>query len=273
MFAHQQCWFLFGLILLQTAIAASADDQQRDSRDVTIKTKGKWKLTDARSAYREISEGKQFEVKLRGWLVDYGLPQLQKEFSATLDIGETSWQLDVTGDTELAKLLSKLNGRQVMVHGVARSEPITLTHSVVGVTVKSIDPAEATNENTRIEELEVRVDILQKRMKSTLQMFAKSQKDRELEIALPEASEAVPLTVASREIVVAIDDDGKIRVDKKLLTTDQLEKRLHLATKSNSSLSVIIQADKRVEFRHVTTVMNTCNKLGIHDYSVSVMEK
>lgn len=97
-----------------------------------------------------------------------------------------------------------------------------------------------------------------------------AQEDRELDVVLPAASEAKPMTVAPRELFVNIDHQGRYFVDGKTLTGDEVEAVLLQAVTDNPvNQSVIIRADRRVQLDAAVFVMNLCNRVGIHDYSLT----
>lgn len=97
-----------------------------------------------------------------------------------------------------------------------------------------------------------------------------AQEDRELDVVLPSASEARPLTETPRELFVNIDREGHYFVDGRKVTADEVERVLNQAVANNpASQSIVIRADKRVAFDYVVTVMNLCNRAGVRDYSVT----
>ena len=98
-----------------------------------------------------------------------------------------------------------------------------------------------------------------------------AQEDRELDVVLPAASEAKPMTVQPRELFVNIDHAGNYFVDGKTLTSDEVEAVLRQAATDNPvNQSVIIRADKRVQLDYAVFVMNLCNKVGIYDYRLTI---
>ena len=100
-----------------------------------------------------------------------------------------------------------------------------------------------------------------------------AQEDRELDVLLPSASEAKPLIVQPKELFVNVDKDGQFYVNGKIITAEEVEHVLRQAIADNPvSQSVIIRADRRVEFDYVVTVMNLCNRVGILDYTVSTQD-
>ncbi len=95
------------------------------------------------------------------------------------------------------------------------------------------------------------------------------QEDRELDVVLPSASEAKPMTVQPQELFVNIDHDGKVFVGGKVLDEQELLRLLQETAVNKVGQSVIIRADKRVQFSYVALVMNLCNRAGIFDYTVA----
>ncbi len=98
-----------------------------------------------------------------------------------------------------------------------------------------------------------------------------AQEDRELDVMLPSASEARPLTVQPREIFINVDQRGRYFVDGSTLTGPEVENVLEQASADNPvNRSVIVRADKRVPLDFVVFVLNACNKAGITDYSLTI---
>ena len=101
-----------------------------------------------------------------------------------------------------------------------------------------------------------------------------AEEDRELDVMLPSASEAKPLTVQPRELLINIDHNGQYFVDHKMLGGDEIEQVLKRAVTDNPmNQSVIIRSDKRVQLDYVVFVLNACNKAGIFDYSLTTEGK
>lgn len=97
-----------------------------------------------------------------------------------------------------------------------------------------------------------------------------AEEERSLEVVLPSASEARPLTATPKEVFVNVDRDGKYFVDGRTMLIDEVEAVLRQAVANNpGNQTVIIRADKRVSFDAVVGVMNACNKVGAKDYRVT----
>lgn len=98
--------------------------------------------------------------------------------------------------------------------------------------------------------------------------FAKE--DRALDVQLPAASEAMPLTAKLKEIFVNVDKTGRFYMENRMVTEDEVDAFLQRAARDNPvNQSVIIRADKRVPLDSVVKVMNLCNRAKITDYQLT----
>lgn len=97
--------------------------------------------------------------------------------------------------------------------------------------------------------------------------------ERRLDIVLPSATSAVPMTSKPREVVVDIDSDGKIYMRGKVTPMKELEELLKAAVANNpTNQSVVIRADQAASFQPVVNVMDVCNRTGVSDYSVTTQD-
>ena len=102
--------------------------------------------------------------------------------------------------------------------------------------------------------------------------FAQEQ-ERQMDLLLPEASEAQPLTSKPRETFVNIDAEGRYFLGGKILPLDELDSALKLTWVNNPDrASVIIRADKRCPWQFVVAAVNACLKANIRQYRVTVLE-
>ncbi|HVW39642.1 MAG TPA: biopolymer transporter ExbD [Pirellulales bacterium] len=96
------------------------------------------------------------------------------------------------------------------------------------------------------------------------------EQERELDVVLPQASEAMPLTAKPKELFVNIDREGRYVVNGQQHNDVALLATLQQAAASNPGRqTVIIRADKRCVWQFVVNVMNLCNKARIRDYRVT----
>lgn len=99
------------------------------------------------------------------------------------------------------------------------------------------------------------------------------EEERRLDIVLPTATSAVPMTGKPREIVIDIDDDGNVYLGGQTTTFGDLERLLKAAVAKNpTNQTAVIRADRSASFQPVVTVMDVCNQSGITDYSVTTQE-
>jgi biopolymer transport protein ExbD len=100
-----------------------------------------------------------------------------------------------------------------------------------------------------------------------------SMKERELDVVLPQASEAMPLIARPKELFVNVDVDGHYAVKQAQQSEQELLRLLEQAEADNPGrATVVIRADKRCRWQFVVTVMNLCNQAKIRDYRVSTAE-
>ncbi len=100
-----------------------------------------------------------------------------------------------------------------------------------------------------------------------------SQEDRQLDIALPSAANAMPMTVMPQELVVNVDSQGRIFIDGIEIGLDQFEAMLKQRVVDNPvGQSVVIRADRRVQFQTPINVMDVCLKFGV-PYSASIADE
>lgn len=100
-----------------------------------------------------------------------------------------------------------------------------------------------------------------------------SQEDRELDIPLPSAANAMPMTAEPQEMVVNIDHNGAIFVNNRYLESDQFESLLRQTVVNNPlGQSVIIRADRRVPLQTPVNVMDICLQCGAN-YSLSIADE
>jgi biopolymer transport protein ExbD len=97
-----------------------------------------------------------------------------------------------------------------------------------------------------------------------------AEEEREMDVVLPDASEAKPLTSKPRELFVNVDEKGGFFVTGKVVQLPELEKILEATYVNNPGrASVVIRADKRVPLEFPVAVMNACNKAKIRDYRLT----
>lgn len=99
------------------------------------------------------------------------------------------------------------------------------------------------------------------------------EEERRLDIVLPTATSAVPMTSKPRELVIDIDNEGELYLAGKATDLSELLLFLEAAVSNNpTNQTVIIRADRTTAFQPVVSVMDACNRSGVSDYSVTTKE-
>jgi len=97
-----------------------------------------------------------------------------------------------------------------------------------------------------------------------------AEDERELNIVLPHASEARPLTTKPDLLFVNVDAQGRYFVDQEEFNVAGLEAKLKQISANNPGQQTVeIRADRQCRWEFVVEVMNLCNKAGIRDYRVT----
>lgn len=97
--------------------------------------------------------------------------------------------------------------------------------------------------------------------------------EQRLNIVLPTATSATPMTGQPRDVIIDIDSSGQVYVRGNQTNLDELEQLLAAAVASNPvNQTVVIRADRQTSFQPVVSVMDVCNRTGVVDYSVTTQE-
>ncbi len=93
--------------------------------------------------------------------------------------------------------------------------------------------------------------------------------DRAIDVVLPQAAAAKPLTSRPREFIINVDRDGNLYAGSRPVSLDELNRLLRQAVADNPvRQKVTLRADEEVAHKHVVSVMDACVQAGIEDYRV-----
>jgi biopolymer transport protein ExbD len=93
--------------------------------------------------------------------------------------------------------------------------------------------------------------------------------DRSIEVLLPQASAAKPLTSRPQEFVINIDRDGNYYAGARPVRLDDLQQLLKQSAADNPQRqTVILRADENALHKFVVAAMDACVQAGIDDYQV-----
>ena len=93
--------------------------------------------------------------------------------------------------------------------------------------------------------------------------------DRSIDVVLPQASAAKPLTSKPREFVINIDRDGNYFAGARPVRLNDLQQLLRQSAADNPQRqTVIVRADENTAHKFVVGAMDACVQAGIEDYQV-----
>lgn len=93
--------------------------------------------------------------------------------------------------------------------------------------------------------------------------------DRAIDVVLPQAAAAKPLTTRPREFVINIDRAGNYFAGARPVRLDELKDLLvQTAADNPARQTVIVRADEEVAHKFVVAAMDACVQAGIDDYQV-----
>jgi biopolymer transport protein ExbD len=91
------------------------------------------------------------------------------------------------------------------------------------------------------------------------------QTEREMQIMLPEAQAAGPISTVLREIIVNVDDEGRIIVSGQTLEPEALREIVEQAVASNPDQKVTVRGDRRTAYAAIALVLDICKGAGIEE--------
>src|SRR5690606_3945258 len=97
------------------------------------------------------------------------------------------------------------------------------------------------------------------------------QTEREMQIALPEAAAAGPISMALREIVINIDAEGNIIVGGDQRSAEDLRTIGSDAIAGNPNQKVTVRGDKNASYGMIAVVLDICKGAGIQEPSLDTV--
>ncbi len=91
------------------------------------------------------------------------------------------------------------------------------------------------------------------------------QEEREMQIALPVAQSGGPISVALRELVINVDEQGRIIVSGREISAEDLHGIVVDALAANPEQKVTIRGDRSVAYEAVVRVLDICKTSGLQE--------
>ena len=91
------------------------------------------------------------------------------------------------------------------------------------------------------------------------------QEEREMQIALPVAKSAGPISLTLRELIINVDQQGKIIVAGRGMSAEDLQATITEAVIANPEQKVTVRGDRRVAYEGIVRVLDICKTSGIQE--------
>jgi len=91
------------------------------------------------------------------------------------------------------------------------------------------------------------------------------EEERELQIALPQAAAAGPISGALREIIINVTADGTMIVGGQPHDAAQLTTLIDDALKDNPEQKITIRGDRQARYEHIVRPLDICKQAGIQE--------
>ncbi len=91
------------------------------------------------------------------------------------------------------------------------------------------------------------------------------QTEREMQVALPQASFAGPISTALREIIINVDAEGNIIVNGRTVDAEGLRLMIEDAVAVNPQQKVTVRGDRTTAYANVVRALDVCKGAGIQE--------
>jgi biopolymer transport protein ExbD len=98
------------------------------------------------------------------------------------------------------------------------------------------------------------------------------QVEKDITVALAEASEGALRDETPTVLIVNVRKDGVIVLDQKQTTLAQLEQRVRTAANRDPRLVVVVRCDREARHEHFVRVLNLCEKIGVSRVAVATFD-
>lgn len=97
-----------------------------------------------------------------------------------------------------------------------------------------------------------------------------SERERDIELELPEVAAASALTSAPKQRVVTVSAEGNVALDGENISLGRLTSTLASARQEYPNISVVIRGDAACPFQHVAATLAACKDANISDLGITV---
>lgn len=97
-----------------------------------------------------------------------------------------------------------------------------------------------------------------------------NEQERNIPLQVPSVSNATALTSAPMKRVINVLSDGKIYLDERPVSVEELRVELASAKEQYKHLGVVVRGDANTMYQRVADVIATCRQAKISDLNISV---
>lgn len=77
----------------------------------------------------------------------------------------------------------------------------------------------------------------------------------------------------SEVVAISISREGPVYFENELVTTEELKRKIQAQYRNNSNISVVVSADKNVNFKNVVKILDVLSELGITKLNIAAIEE
>jgi biopolymer transport protein ExbD len=97
-----------------------------------------------------------------------------------------------------------------------------------------------------------------------------SEMERKIGLKVPKIENGKNLEAAPDRVAVNVYRDGSIKIDREMVSLDELQIRLRDIARRNPSLTVIVRGDADASLQNVASVLGACRQAGVTDMGITV---
>jgi biopolymer transport protein ExbD len=91
------------------------------------------------------------------------------------------------------------------------------------------------------------------------------QAEREMQIALPHAASAVPISVSLRDLIINVDDEGRMFVASTPVDEPTLREIVAEALAANPQQKVTVRGDRTTAYANIVRALDICKGAGVQE--------
>lgn len=92
-----------------------------------------------------------------------------------------------------------------------------------------------------------------------------AQVEREMQIALPFAEAAGPISASLKEVVINVDGAGRVFISGSEVSPEQLREIVSRAVAGNPDQKVTVRGDRTTTYENIVKVLDVCKGCGVQE--------